>query len=508
MPPSTPEHDSYDRHVRVIAKGGSLELVTSLAGHAIGIISGPITARLLGSAGLGLFDLGRSVLELLSSVLRLGYPQAIMRFAGVFDGQGQPERTRGVLTGTLFSALGLGCIAAVVLALWPEWLSVGIYHKPEFTVVLRIVAMALPPQLVFMFLSEATVARRDVRYKVLSRVGVRIITLVLIVVLVGWLHLGVAGAAYAMLLAGVSAAAIVLYGTIRLFQRISFADLKYYDFRAVHAFALPLAFAQIAQFGLFRVNQMIGGAFVSASDLGLFGAASRVAIFGTMGLGATTAIFSPVISQMHSQGRLDELRELFQTVTRWTYHFTVPMMVFAIVKARSILSVFGPEFVDGAFTLQLLCMGQIVNVSVGAASVMLAMAGNQWLVAGNNVALSLLNIGLCLGLAPHYGVAGLAWASAIATALVNLLRGAELRWLYRISAYTRKAAANPLLAALLSAPLLLISFRWFVLDLIVPGLLFTGGYLLVMVLVGLEDDDREVLRALRRKLSVRGRGTD
>jgi O-antigen/teichoic acid export membrane protein len=162
--------------------------------------------------------------------------------------------------------------------------------------------------------------------------------------------------------------------------------------------------------------------------------------------------------------------------------------------------------VDGTFTLQLLCAGQIINVSVGAASVMLAMAGNQWLVAGNNIALSLLNIGLCLGLAPHYGVVGLAWAAAIATALVNLLRGAELWWLYRISAYTRKAAANPLLAALLSTPLLLIGFRSFVLDLIVPGLLFTGGYLLVMTLVGLEADDREVLRALRRKLSRRGWG--
>ncbi len=507
MPQPPAGHDSYERHVRVIAKGGSLELASALAGHAIGIISGPVTARLLGTAGLGLFDLGRSVLELLSSLLRLGYPQAVMRFAGIFDGKGQPERTRGVLTGTLFSALGLGCIAAVVLVLWPQWLAIGIYHKPEFTLVLRIVAMALPPMLIFMFLSEATVARRDVRYKVLSRVGIRVITLALIVILVGWLHLGVAGAAYAMLLAGVCAAAIVLYGATRLFERISFADLKYYDFRAVHAFALPLAFAQIAQFGLFRVNQMIGGAFVSAGDLGLFGAASRVAILGTMGLGASTAIFSPVIAQLHSQGRLDELRSLFQTVTRWTYHFTIPIMIFAIFKARSILSVFGPEFVEGSFTLQLLCAGQIVNVSVGAASVMLAMAGNQWLVAANNVGLSLLNIGLCLGLAPHYGVVGLAWAAAIATALVNLLRGAELWWLYRISAYTRKAAANPLLAVMLSCPLLLLSFQWFVLDLIVPGLLFTGVYILVMLLTGLEADDREVLRALRRKLSLRGRGS-
>ena len=503
MSQEAPPHDSYDSHVRSIAKGGGLELVASLAGHVIAAAAGPVAARLLGSAGLGLYDLGRSLLEMLSSFLRLGYPQAIMRFAGIFDAQGRYEKTRGVLTGTLFSALGLGCVVATVLAIWPEWLSVGIYHKPEFTVVLRIVAAALPPTLIFMLLNEATVARRDVRYKVIGRIAIRIVTLLFIVVLVGWLKLGVAGATYAMLLAGVVAAAIVLYGATRLFERISFADLRHYEFMRVHGFALPLALGQVAQFGLFRVNQMIGGAFVSASDLGLFGAASRVALFGAMGLAATTAIFSPIISRLHSTDRLPELRELFQTVTRWTYHFTLPMMIFPLFKAQSIMNIFGPDFAPGALTLQILAAGQIVNVSVGAASVMLAMAGNQWLVAANNVVLSAVNIVLCLVLAPRYGILGLALSAGIATALVNLARAGELWWLYRISAYTRKSIAGPLLASALSSPLLLIGFSSWALDILLPGLAFTVAYVAIVLALGLERDDREVLRALRRKLSLR-----
>ncbi len=505
MPGRAPDRDSYDRQVRDIARGGGLELATLLAGRIIGAISGPITSRLLGSAGLGLYDLGRSLLELLSSFLRLGYPQAIMRFTGIFDAQGRPEKTRGVLIGTLFTALGLGCLVSAVLALRPEWVAVNIYHKPQFVPVLRIMAVALPPMLIYMFLSEAMVARREVRYKATARIFMRTSTLVLIVVLVGGFKLGVVGAAFAMLVAGVIAASIALYGTTRLFERLCFSDFKHYEFIAVHKFALPLALGQIAHFGLFRVNQMIGGAFVSASDLGLFGAASRVAIFGTMGLVATTAIFSPIISRLHSQGRLDDLREMFQTVTRWTYHFSLPIMVLAIFKARSVMQVFGPQFAGAELTLQVLCVGQIINVSVGAASVMLAMAGNQWLVAGNNIALALLNIGLCLVLAPRYGVLGLALSAALATALVNLVRGGELWWLYRISAYTRKAAGTPLLALILSCPLLLIGFRSWALDLVLPGLAFAVGYGAVVMLLGLEKDDRQVLEALRRKLSARAR---
>ncbi len=506
MPDEAPDRDSYESQVRTIAKGGGLELLASLAGHVIGVIAGPVTSRLLGRAGLGLYDLGRSLLEMLSLSLRLGYPAAIMRFAGIFDGEGRPEKTRGVVTGTLFTTLALGCLVAAALAIWPEPVSVGIYHKPDFTIVLRIAAIALPPMLVFSLLSDATVARRDVRFKVIGRVAIRLITLVLIVVLVGLLDLGVAGAAYAMLLAGVAAAAIVLHGAVRLFQRISFADLRHYEFVNVQVFALPLAVSQLAQFGLFRVNQMIGGAFVSADDLGLFGAASRVAIFGTVGLGATTAIFSPIISRLHSSGRLDDLREMFQTVTRWVYHFTIPLMVFALFKAESVLSIFGPEFVAGALALRILCVGQLINVSVGAASVTLAMSGNQWLVAGNNTALAVLNIVLCFVLAPRYGLVGLALAAAVATAAVNVLRAGELWWLYRISAHTRKAAGVPLVAGLASCPLLLIGFRSWVLDLLLPGAAFVAAYVAAVAVAGLERDDRQVLDALRRKLLLRGGG--
>ena len=100
---------------------------------------------------------------------------------------------------------------------------------------------------------------------------------------------------------------------------------------------------------------------------------------------------------------------------------------------------------------------------------MLTMSGYQWLTAANNVALALLNVGLCVALTPIMPVFGLAVAGPVATAGVNIVRALQCIWLLRMTPYTRRAA-KPMLAAAVATPLLFISFDSWVLDLIVPGL--------------------------------------
>jgi len=198
-----------------------------------------------------------------------------------------------------------------------------------------------------------------------------------------------------------------------------------------------------------------------------------------------------------------ELREMFQTSARWVYHMTFPVMLIAIFKAKSIMWVFRPEAVDAAFVLQLLCLGQLVNASVGNAGRALAMSGRQWLVAANNAALAVVNVALCILLTSSYGLFGMALGATVATATVNVVRGAELWYLHRMTAYTRKVV-KPLLAAVITCPLLLLKMEPVWWDLTLPVVAFAIAYVVVVILLGLEDDDREVLAALRRKLLTAG----
>jgi len=504
-PDEHPPQAEYSRELRAVAKGGGLDLLAQLAQQLIALIAGPVMTRLLGLAGYGFFTVSERSVEVLGLILRLGYPSAIARYVGIYDGEGKGERARAVVTGTVTTSLVLGCAASAVVVIWPEWVSGLISGRPEMSPVLRMLALALPAMLAASLLAQATVARLTVVYRVAANLLGRLVTLAGVIVLCGPLKLGAVGAAFSVLVASALGAAVTVVGALQLFGSLSLADLRYYDFVQVQLFALPLLLAQLSQFGMHRINPLIGARWLTPVEWGKYGAASRVATIGSFGLTSIGAIFSPIIADLHNRGKMAELREMFQTAARWVYHMTFPVMLIAIFKAKSIMWVFRPEAVDAAFVLQLLCLGQIVNASVGNAGRALAMSGYQWLVAANNTALAVVNIVLCIVLTSSYGLFGMALGAMVATAAVNLVRGTELWYLHRMTAYTPKVV-KPLLAAAITCPLLLLKMEPVWWDLTLPVLGFGIAYVVVVLLLGLEDDDREVLAALRRKLLTAGNG--
>ncbi len=493
------EQDAHDRRVRTIAKGGGIDIVGRLGSEIIGAISAPITSRLLGDASYGRYVLAREVVLMLSMVLRLGYPPAILRYVGVFDGEGRTDRARAVVAGTCLTSIAIATLAAVVLVLRPELVSVAIYDKPLMAPVLRIIVLTLPAHAVFFLMAQAAIARGNAVYRAAGSLAGRVFLLAGVIVLCGALGFKGAGAAYAFLFGYSVAAVMALVGVVRLFGRITTGDLTRYDFREINLFALPLLLGQLSQYGLFRVNALIGGRWLTESEVGFYGAASQIAFLGIFGLDALGIVFAPIMADLHNRGRMESLREMFSTTTRWAYYFTLPIMLIAIFKASSVLRVFGPDFAAAASVLQLLCVGQLVSMSVGAAGNMLAMSGYHWLAAVDNFMMAGSNVLLCLLLTQRQGMMGLALAATLATAGVNLLRAAQVWWLHRISAYTF-AAVRPVLVSIPLLPLLLIRFEPWWLDLLLPAVLFLGAFVLALRLVGLHRDDRQVLRLVRARL--------
>jgi len=493
------EHEEYSADLRTMAKGTGLGLAGKIGRQLILVVSALVTTRLLGDGPYGLLDVSNGVVEILVLILGLGYPAAVARYVAVYDGQGKEQYARGVVAGTFVTSTLLGIVVALLLGFRPDWVSMGIYNKPAMTSILWIVMLMLPLSLAGTILCQATIARRTMLYQALIDVVPRPLGIIGIVILCGVLHYGAEGAALAGVGAAAASLAISAYGAARHFPGLTLGDLRYYQFGEVQLLAFPLLFAEFSNFGMSQVNKLIGLGWLPETDMGKYGAANRVAMLGTFGLNSIASIFRPIIAELHDRGKMPELREMFQTVTRWLYHMTLPVMLLAFVKAESVMAAFGPRFAGGAVALRLLCLGQVINVSVGSAGTVLAMSGHQWLVAMNNGIAAALNIVVCIILTRNYGLFGLALSTAITTALVNLLRAAEAWHLHRISAYTRKVL-KPLLACLITCPILLIHLEPWWLDLAVAALGFAVAYPVAVLLLGLEADDREVLAALKKKL--------
>jgi len=363
--------------------------------------------------------------------------------------------------------------------------------------------VAMPIKLAAAILGPMTIAMRTMKYRVISDLLIRPVNLIIILLLCGLLGWDARGAALAIVIGSVTSLTIYGIGVRRLVGTPRPSDLRHYEARKITGFALPMLLAQVSLFGMFRINGIIGGMWLSAAQVGHYQAASRVAAFGTFGLNSVAAIIRPVMASMHDSRRIDELQDMYRTGARWVWYLTLPIVLVAVFKAPSAMAAFGKSFVEGSdaiTALRLLMVGRIAQASVGNAGSLIAMSGYQWLSAGNNIVMAALNIFLCVMLTKRRGVVGLAMASLIATTGISALRAAEVWYLHRVTAFGRKTL-KPILAALVTWPLLLIGFEYWPLDLFIPSILFLLAYAGVVWKLGLEPDDRVITDSVSRKLS-------
>jgi O-antigen/teichoic acid export membrane protein len=166
---------------------------------------------------------------------------------------------------------------------------------------------------------------------------------------------------------------------------------------------------------------------------------------------------------------------------------------------------FGKSFVSGSTGLVILAFSNLVSAATGICGVVIIMTENVWLNTTNSVVRLVSTLALSLWLIPTGGVVGAAIATAASLILVNLLLTVEVFALFRLLPYN-KAFVKPVIAGILSAVATYGTIHGVfksestgsaVLGIAVCLTVYVGAILLL----GLSDEDRMVLRRLYSRLS-------
>jgi len=178
-------------------------------------------------------------------------------------------------------------------------------------------------------------------------------------------------------------------------------------------------------------------------------------------------------------------------------------MVFSILflYSNTFLEIFGTEFKAGKIILIILMTGELINAGVGLAGNLLIMSGRPQLAFVNSLVSFFLVSLLSFMLIPVYGAKGAAFAIAAAVLLVNLLRICEIWYLEKIHPF-RSSFVKPVVAAALSAVIVL-SLNHSFSSVTVYGaaggmVLFTVIFILVIWILRPDDEDRFILKQLKR----------
>ncbi len=499
-----PGEETIEHLTRQVAKGGGIAFIGSVIGKVATFGLHILLGRVLGPGVYGVYALGTSVTGIAQSVASLGLNEGVIRFSAMYRGVGDNARVKGTILAALAISSISSVVAAAVLFGFSRPIAERFFHETDLVWVLRVFAMALP----FYVLMGITTSFAQSFRRIGIQQGIQNIFRPLFnLVLVGLAFLlgfRLAGAVYGFLVSGIVSAVLGFYFLWRIFPEVVRISNAVYQTAQLARFSVPMFLIGISYFLLTYTDRIMLGYFRKASDVGVYNAATVIALQMTIFLGAFISIFSPMVSDLHNRGNRKELESLFTTTTKWILSLTLPLFIILMIFSKSIMLIFGPKFIGGWIVLIILALAQLVNVGTGPVGMFLQMTGRQDIDCMNGIILLLLNIGLNGWLIPIYGTLGAAIATGVSLILVHIARLVQVVMIFKMIPYDARyikpitAAMTSTLVAIIMTTNFIDSPSWLVI--LIASIILLMVYAAVLYWMGLDHEDKVVLKAIRAKI--------
>lgn len=491
-------------HLNTILKGSGVNFAGSVGRQFFGVIFVLLLSRYLSTRELGLYFLGFNIIMFLSTLCLAGTENGLIRFISIY--QKDLPKEWNMIISALIIVMPISIICSLILLFKSDYISIAIFHKPDLEIVVKGLSLFLPFFSFSLVCLSATQGRQLMHYRVLYFDILNNIIRILLTFFLLMLGMKLFGVIVGTLF---SIAVVMLFSAHGLLKVFGFPIKPrsfVADFGALLRFSLPQTLSSILNRALGMVDTILLGYFSIAEDVGTYNIALKIALMGTLALSSFNTIYSPIISELHSQNRYEELERTYQVVTRWIFTISLPLYAFYICFPELVLSVFGKSYASGALCLTVICFGQLINVATGPCGLMIIMSGHQYLNFFNNLLSFFILVATNVIMIPRYGILGAAAGLAASFSIVNIIRVFQVYCLLKMQPYHLDMLKSVLAVIFSSLFVFLISKALVMLPNIiilgVTGTLFILMYALILYLLKFDDTDIYFFRKAVRRFSV------
>jgi len=498
------------REITDIAKGAGVVFFGTIMGMSLRYLFRVVIGRFLGPALVGLFFIGLGAFRIAEKIACLGIQNGVLRYGALYRGEGDAQRVKGTIVLALRFVILTGVGTGSVLALLSPVIAVKVYHEPGLTDMLRLFSLAVPFSALTTIFLFSTQSFRIMKYKVAVREILEPIFQILFFIVLFVLGFGLYGAVYAYITALVIGTGLAFFSLVRLFPDLLRKALRpVFEAKKLLTFSWPLFFVGFFYLIILWLNTLLIGFFMSSEDVGIFGAAHNTAMLGQVVLIAFVSIFAPIVSDLHNRRQFKKLEGLYKVVTKWIFLISFPIFILMVSFSRQILDVsFGKDFVPGANVLELLSVGLLANSIIGSAGFLTSMSGRPKIELFNLTVVLALNIFLSFLLIPRLGLIGAAYSTLAAFISLNILRILEVLFLFkmhpfRLDLYKPVLAGGVALAAMKAGHRFIWPAGGSWTTLAASGFVFLLSYIVVLFVLGFEEEDRIVFSRIKEKTQIR-----
>lgn len=418
-----------------ITAGSKLVLAGTLVWITLEFLSRIIIGRHFSSEEYGIYNLTLSIFTASLILSTLGFQSGVPREISYYL-EKSPSKVDRLISTALIIIMATSGLVSLVLVINAESIA-GIFKKECLIFPLRIVSLALPFSALSITITAVSRGFGRVKEQVyIQNIFYPTTLLILIVVVilksypfthVFWAYFGANCLTFSALFA-------MMWKLVKI--RLLF-DSKLG--KELLLFSIPLLLSSILGFVMTWIDTLMIGYYLSATSVGVYNAAAPIAKLLPVILNSVAFLYVPVASKLYAQNRVNDLAELYQSLTRLVFFFTFPMFVIIVLYPETILGyLFGSKYITATPALRILAVGFIVHVLFGLNGMSLVVIGKTTLNLVGELTSVFVNIILNILLIPKYYLIGAAIATTFSYILANLVRSFWLYRLLKLHPFTRK----------------------------------------------------------------------
>lgn len=451
----------------------------------------------------GVYAFGNRFIAILTGFVPLGSQTTIVRFLPKYADD--PQRQNRVLglayATTIASSIGFGAC----LFLFAPTLNRLTLGEPLLVDVLRLFAVLLTFNTLITFISQYFRTLKMVEYHVLilyvAKPAFRLAGAGVAIAL-GYSVLGVVGALTA---ATAVLTVIILWAALTKTDPRPAVGATRSEICEYYNYSLPNALAVVGGILRSRIDVVLVGALLTASDAGIYNIVLIIVTVLAIPLNAFNQILPPVASQLYTEENYAALEDVYSTITRYVFTMTVIGAIIILVYRIELLRIFGSEYTRGGVVLAVFLVGRIIANACGATGWLLLMTDHQYLHMLNNWVLAVANVALSYLFIVEFGLIGAAVGTGGAIAVANILRLTELWYLENLqpfdATFLKPTVAGVFAAIVMKGAGMVLSGNVL---LIVGSLAGVVTFASSLYLLGIEPEDHRLATELTEAYGQRG----
>ena len=438
------------------------------------------------------------IVTITAAISLLGLDGGIKRYIPM----ARNERNKAKIWGIIQIGVGIpfltGFALSMIILLAAGPIATKLFDNEKLVPVLRLASLAIPFFVLGHSFGAITLGFKKVQYDAYARdIAFDVIKLILALSAI-FLGFGLVGVTASYVIAAVLSSLMLIGFVHRFFPLKRPIKQAERNTREIFRFSLPLFFSLLLnQFGR-RLETLVLGIFGVVTQVGVYSAILSIAGIGNLGYIALRKIATPIISELHSQQKITELKDYYQTITKWAVSFNLPFFLIIILFSENLLQILGKEFTIGSVGLIILASGILVDAATGICGIVISFSGHSKVTFYNSIVFIVVTLILDFILIPQFGLIGAACAGALSLVIVNLLRLVEVYVLINGILPFNWSLLKPLGSALFATAViyglrLVVFVDHYLLQFITLSVLLWALYIAGIVALRLSDEDRLIV---------------